>query len=60
MSYQTFDISKKIGLTAKPSSYGLVLRVTAGNWLMEELPGLNPDWFSEIKLFLVRMVNILS
>lgn len=60
MSYQAFDISKKIRLTAKPSSYGLVLRVTASNWLMEELPGLNPDWFSEIKLFLVRMVNILS
>ena len=26
----------------------------ANNWLTQELPGLNPDWFSHIKLFSIK------
>ena len=28
------------------------------NWLMEESPGLNTDWFSEIRFFSSKKLNI--
>ena len=30
------------------------------NWLMHESPGLKPDWLSDIKLFFVKNLNVLS
>ena len=27
-------------------------------WLIQEFPGLKPDWFKEMKLFLIRNLNI--
>ena len=29
------------------------------NWLTQESPGLNPDWFSDIWLFSIKYVNIV-
>ena len=29
------------------------------NWLIQESPGLNPDWFSDIRLFSIKYVNIV-
>ena len=49
----------KNSLTSNPSSSDLKISwVIASNWLRQESPGLNPDWFGEIKLFLVKKVNI--
>ena len=36
-----------------------ILQVMANNWLTQESPGLNPDWFSDIKLFSIKYVNIV-
>ena len=36
-----------------------ISQVMANNWLTQESPGLNPDWFSDIKLFSIKYVNIV-
>ena len=30
------------------------------SWLVKESPGLNSDWFCDIKLFSLKNLNILS
>ena len=36
-----------------------ISQVMANNWLTQESPGLNPDWFSDIKLFSIKYVNMV-
>ena len=36
------------------------LSVIDRSWLVQESPGLNPDWFWGIKLFSVKTLNIIS
>ena len=49
-----------------PSNFVVVLsklknisQSMANNWLTQESTGLNPDWFSDIKLFSTKYVNIV-
>ena len=49
-----------------PSNFVVVLsklknisQSMANNWLTQESTGLNPDWFSDIKLFSIKYVNIV-
>ena len=45
---KSLDISKKTPLTSSPPSNDLYIwRVIAINWLTQDSPGLNPDWFGE-------------
>ena len=56
---KALDISKKTYLTSNPLSNDLYISwVIASNWLTQESPGLNPDWFGEIILISVKMANI--
>ena len=50
----------------RPSNFVIVLsklenisQLMANNWLTQESTSLNPDWFSDIKLFFVKYVNIV-
>ena len=50
----------------RPSNFVVVLsklenvsQLMANNWLTQESTGLNPDWFSDIKLFSIKYVNIV-
>ena len=48
----TFAISRNILLTSRPSSKELYISwVIDNNWLIQESPGLKPDWLKEISLF---------
>ena len=49
---KVFGISKNILLTSSPSSKELYISWLIDNsWLIQELPGLKPDWLEEISLF---------
>ena len=56
---KALDITKETSLTSNSSSNSLKTSwVIARNWLTEESPDLNRDWFGEIRLFSVNNVNI--
>ena len=55
----TFEISRKTPLTSNPSSKDLHISwVIDKSWLIQESPGLKPDWFEEMKLFSIRNLDI--
>ena len=44
-----FEISRKMPLTSNPSSKDLHISCVIDKcWLIQESPGLKPDWFEEI------------
>ena len=50
----------KTPLTSYPLSNDLYISwVIANNWSVHESPGLNPDWFGELRLFLWKKWNSL-
>ena len=54
-------MSKKTDRTSWPSSKDLYIWcVIDRSWLVQEPPGLKPDWFCDIKLFSVKNLNMLS
>ena len=49
---KALEISRKTFLTSWPSSNDVTgSYVRDNNWLIQESPGLNPDWFCEMRLF---------
>ena len=58
---EAFDISKNIDRTSWLSSKdSYIWCVIDRSWLVQESPGLKPDWFYGIRLFSVKNLNILS
>ena len=58
---KAFDMSKNTDRTSRPSSKDLYIGcVVDRSWLVQESPGLNLDWFCNIKLFSVKNLNMLS
>ena len=50
-----FEILRKTPLTSNPSPKDLHISwVIDKSLLIQESPGLKPDWFEEIKLFSIR------
>ena len=55
----TFEMSRKAPLTSNPPLKDLHISwVIDKSWLMQESSGLKPGWFTEIKLFSIRNLNI--
>ena len=54
-----FEISRKTLLTSRRSSKELYISwVIDNSWLMQETPGLKPDWLEEMSLFSIKKSNI--
>ena len=54
-----FEILRKTLLTSRPSSKELYISwVIDKSWLIQESPGLKPDWMEEISLFSIKNSNI--
>ena len=54
-----FEISRKTPPTSKPSSKDFYISwFIDESCLIQDYPGLKPDWFEEIKLFSTRNLNI--
>ena len=52
---KAFEMSRNTPLTSQLSSkLENISWVMPNNWLTHESPGLNPDWFSDIKLFSIK------
>ena len=52
-------MSRETPVTSKPSPKGVYISwVIDKRWVIQESPGLKPDWFEEIKLFSIRNLNI--
>ena len=55
------DMSNNTPRTSRQlSNYLYISCVIKRIWLINETPGLNPDWLWDIKLFFVKDSNILS
>ena len=54
-----FEISRKTLQTSRPSSKEIYISwVIDSSWLMQESPGLKPDWLEEISLFSTKNSDI--
>ena len=54
-----FTMSRNTPRTSYPSSNDAYISwVIDKSWLMQEPPGLKPDWFVEIRWFVMRKLNI--
>ena len=54
-----YKMSSKTLLTSRPSSKEMFIPwVIDNSWLMQESPGLIPDWLEEMSLFSIKNSNI--
>ena len=55
-----FCSNLKIRPSCQTLSNAKPYQMSIKNWLIQESPGLKPDWFVEIRRFVVKKLNISS